>query len=108
MIKMSKVFTSNVFIDKLKHVASLPTTYYSVSGGAWASWNGSSWNFDCVILIKALLWGWCENKNKAHGGAVYLSNGVPDVNADGLINECYHVSSDFRKKIRVFRIFLLI
>ena len=94
---MSKVFTSNVFIDKLKHVANLPTTYYSVSGGAWASWNGSSWNFDCVILIKALLWGWCENKNVAHGGAIYNSNGVPDVNADGLINECYDVSSDFRK-----------
>lgn len=93
---MSKVFTSNVFIDKLKHVASLPTTYYSVSGGAWASWNGSSWNFDCVILVKALLWGWKEDKNKPHGGAIYLSNGVPDVNADGLINECEKVSSDFR------------
>lgn len=92
---MSKVFTSDKFIEKLKHVASLPTTYYSVSGGAWASWNGWSWNFDCVILVKALLWGWCEDKNKAHGGAIYLSNGVPDVNADGMIQQCYDVSNDF-------------
>lgn len=92
---MSKVFTSDVFIEKLKHVESLPTTYYSVSGGNWASWNGWSWNFDCVILIKALLWGWNENKNVAHGGAVYLSNGVPDVDADTLITLCENVSSDF-------------
>ena len=92
---MSKVFTSDKFIEKLKHVESLPTTYYSVSGGNWASWNGSSWNFDCVILIKALLWGWNENKNVAHGGAVYLSNGVPDVDADTLITLCENVSSDF-------------
>lgn len=93
---MSKVFTSDKFIEKLKHVETLPTVYYSVSGGDWASWNGWSWNFDCVILIKALLWGWCENKTPySHGGAVYLSNGVPDVDADTLITLCENVSNDF-------------
>ena len=92
---MSKVMTASEFIKKVKHVESLPTVYYSVSGGNWAKWNGKSWNFDCVILIKAILWGWCENKNHAHGGARYLSNGVKDVNADGLINLCTDVSSDF-------------
>ena len=85
------------FINKLKHIASLPTTYYSVAGGDWAKWNGSSWNFDCVILVKAILWGWCENKNHSHGGANYLSNGVADDTADGLINRCSNVSSDFSK-----------
>jgi hypothetical protein len=85
---MSKVFTSDKFIEKLRHVETLPTVYYSVSGGDWASWNGWSWNFDCVILVKALLWGWHEDKNVAHGGAVYLSNGVPDVDADTLITLC--------------------
>ena len=92
---MGKVFTNKQFIEKLQHVASLPTTYYSVSGGQWAKWNGSSWNFDCVILVKALLWGWCEDKNSAHGGANYLSNGVLDDNADGIINRCSNVSSNF-------------
>lgn len=92
---MSKVFTANEFIKKLKYVASLKTTYYSVSGGAWAKWNGKSWNFDCVILVKAILWGWCENKNHAHGGAKYLSNGVKDDNADGIINRCSNVSTNF-------------
>ena len=30
------------FISKLKEIATLPTTYYSVAGGDWAKWNGSS------------------------------------------------------------------
>lgn len=92
---MSKVFTADKFIEKLKHVASLPTTYYSVSGGDWAMWNGRSWNFDCVILVKALLWGWCENKNHPHGGAIYASNGVKDDNADTIITRCDRISTDF-------------
>ena len=91
-----KVFTSEEFINKLKHIVNLPTIYYSVSGGDWSKWNGKSWNFDCVNLIKSVLWGWCENKNDSHGGANYLSNDVPDVNADGLITKCYDISNDFK------------
>lgn len=87
----------NDFISKLKHIVNIPTTYYSVSGGDWAKWNGTSWNFDCVILVKAILWGWSENKNHSHGGAIYLSNGVADDTADGLINRCSNVSNDFTK-----------
>jgi len=85
------------FVEKLKHVASLPTTYYSVSGGDWAKWNGSSWNFDCVILVKAILWGWCEDKNDAHGGANYGSNGVYDDTTEQLIARCSNISTDFTK-----------
>lgn len=84
------------FINKLKHIASLPTTYYSVSGGDWAKWNGRTWNFDCVILVKAVLWGWNESKNHAHGGAVYASNGVKDDGADTIIKRCKNVSSNFK------------
>lgn len=90
---------STTFIDKLKHIESLPTTYYSVPGGDWARWNGTSWNFDCVILIKAILWGWSENKIHSHGGALYGSNGVYDDTADRLITRCTEVSSDFSKII---------
>ena len=89
------VMNNKQFVEKLKEIASLPTTYYSVAGGDWAKWNGSSWNFDCVILVKAILWGWNGNKNHAHGGANYGSNGVFDDNADQIINRCSNVSSDF-------------
>lgn len=87
--------TNLEFVEKLKHIATLPTTYYSVAGGDWAKWNGKSWNFDCVILIKAILWGWNENKNSSHGGASYASNGVYDDGTDNIINRCSSVSYDF-------------
>lgn len=87
----------NEFVSKLKHIATLPTTYYSVAGGKWAKWNGSAWNFDCVILVKAILWGWCENKNHPHGGANYGSNGVYDDDANNILNRCYNISKDFSK-----------
>lgn len=89
--------TNKEFIEKLKHIATLPTVYYSVTGGDWAKWNGKSWNFDCVILIKAILWGWNENKNHPHGGAVYGSNGVYDDGTEQIINRCSNISTDFSK-----------
>ena len=89
------VMKSTDFINKLKEIESLPTTYYSVAGGKWAKWNGKSWNFDCVILIKAILWGWNGNKTAAHGGAKYASNGVYDDNADQITKRCNYISTDF-------------
>ena len=50
--------------------------------------------FDCVGLIKGVLWGW-NGSNTTNGGAKYESNGVPDVNANGLINKCTNISTSF-------------
>ena len=50
--------------------------------------------FDCVGLIKGILWGWNGDPTKAHGGAKYKANGVPDLSADGLIARC-KPSTDF-------------
>lgn len=55
-----------------------------------------TFGFDCVCLIKGILWGWQGLTNRTYGGAVYASNGVPDVNADGIMNYCTNVSTDFR------------
>ncbi len=57
--------------------------------------DGETFAFDCVGLIKALLWGFSGNSSKSYGGAVYTANNVPDVNADQMIDLCTHVSSDF-------------
>lgn len=51
--------------------------------------------FDCVGLIKGILWGW-TGTTAAYGGAKYASNSVPDTNADGMISKCSEVSTDFR------------
>lgn len=55
----------------------------------------STFGFDCVCLIKSVLWGWSGNTSKTYGGAVYQSNGVPDISADQMIKVCEDVSDDF-------------
>lgn len=95
-----EIMNNNAFIEKLKHIAGLPTTYYSVAGGDWAKWNGNSWNFDCVILPKAILWGWCEDKNLPHGGAIYGSNSVYDDTTEQIIERCYNISTDFNNIVK--------
>lgn len=56
-----------------------------------------TFGFDCVCLIKAMLWGWQGDEKQNYGGAKYCSNNVPDVNEDGMIRACTEVSSDFKK-----------
>lgn len=53
--------------------------------------------FDCVNLIKGLLWGWNGDHSKANGGAAYNTNGVPDISADGMLQRLIDVSTDFSK-----------
>lgn len=59
--------------------------------------SADTFGFDCVCLIKGVLWGWSGDKSKIYGGAKYATNGVPDVNADTMINLCSEVSTDFSK-----------
>ena len=54
-----------------------------------------TFGFDCVGLLKSVLWGFSADKTKNYGGAKYASNGVPDTNANGMIKLCKEVSTDF-------------
>lgn len=54
-----------------------------------------TFGFDCVCLIKGILWGWNGNVNKTYGGATYKANNVPDVGADEIMKYCINVSTDF-------------
>lgn len=54
-------------------------------------------SFDCVGLIKAILWGWNSDKGKTYGGSIYQANGVPDIDANVMLNRCSGVSTDFSK-----------
>lgn len=61
-------------------------------------WNASydTFGFDCVNLIKGILWGWCGDVNARYGGAEYASNGCPDTNANGMFwDYCRDQSNDF-------------
>lgn len=54
-----------------------------------------TFGFDCVNLIKGILWGWNGDVSKQYGGARYAVNGVLDVSADGMIALCSDLSTDF-------------
>ena len=52
-----------------------------------------TFGFDCVCLIKGILWGWDGDKNATYGGAKYASNNVPDIGADSMIKKCPDAST---------------
>lgn len=53
------------------------------------------WAFDCVGLIKGILWGWKGDDSKSQGGAKYKSNLVPDYSANTMFKQCTEKSADF-------------
>lgn len=64
---------------------------------AAANQNPPVYGFDCVCLIKGVLWGWSGDASKTYGGAGYAVNGVPDIGADTMITKCSGLSTDFSK-----------
>lgn len=59
--------------------------------------DSDTFGFDCVCLIKGILWGWNGDNTKTYGGAGYAVNGVPDIGADQMITKCSNISTDFSK-----------
>lgn len=59
--------------------------------------SSDTFGFDCVCLIKGVLWGWNGNVNAIYGGAKYASNGVADMTTEAMINFCANVSTNFDK-----------
>ena len=118
---MSAVMKASDFVNKLKDIANNYKTLYVMGcfGAPMTAKNkkryceNHSYNkqasrtklieaastdtfgFDCVNLIKGVLWGWNGDKSKTYGGAKYGSNGVKDTNANGMIKLCSDVSTDF-------------
>lgn len=92
---MSKVFTAQQFIDKLKWLVNdVPNVYYS--GTNWSKLNSKGqWQFDCVVSVKSILWGFKADKKLARGGTVYKSNGVADFTCNGALDLCSDVSQNF-------------
>ena len=57
--------------------------------------SSDTFGFDCVCLIKGVLWGWCGDTSNNYGGAYFCSNGVPDLGTERMISVCCEVSTDF-------------
>ena len=92
---MSKVFTSKQFIEKLKWLVNdVPNVYHSGKGWSELNKNGK-WQFDCVVSVKCLLWGFKADKKLFRGGTIYKSNNVKDFTCNGALDLCSEVSTDF-------------
>lgn len=116
------VMKASTFVEKLKNIALNHKTLYVmgcfgapmnatnknryINNGAHNGYNAKAarkaminaatddtFGFDCVCLIKGVLWGWSGDKSKVYGGARYSVNGVPDIGADQMINVCSGVST---------------
>lgn len=90
-----KVMTSEQFIAKLKWLVNdVPNVYYS--GKNWSKLNSKGqWQFDCVVSVKSILWGFKADKKLSRGGTVYGSNGVKDFTCNGALDLCSDVSQNF-------------
>lgn len=122
---MATVMTSTEFVNKLIDIANNKKTLYVLGAigspltdankaryinNHCSEYNGQSvrkdkiqkaskdtFGFDCVCLIKSVLWGWNGDTTKSYGGATYASNGVPDIGADSIINVCSGISTNFNQ-----------
>ena len=118
------VLKSDEFIRRLKDIATNRNTFY-IHGCFGAPMNAKNrkrysnnddfnrsrarlinelttdtFGFDCVCLIKGILWGWNGDISKTYGGAEYKANGVPDINANSMIKQCTDVSTNFSSIIK--------
>ena len=85
--------TQNIINQKAKQ---LPNWYTSKRKESLQSYIGKGYfGFDCICLIKGILWGWNGNINDVNGGAKYASNNVADSTVDGTLNLCTEVSENF-------------
>lgn len=116
------LMTADEFVAKAKNIASNYKTSYMLGPWGWPTTdkminracndetNGASnrtwlsyankiknkgFLFDCVGLIKGILWGWNGDLTKSYGGAGYAINTVPDYEVNGMLRLSKDVSTDF-------------
>ena len=81
------------FIDTAVKIATETPTRYELGGVG--QYRDDAFLFDCVGLIKSIIWGFDFDKNASRGGAIYKSNGLDDVGANRLFEEyCYDKSDN--------------
>ena len=97
--KIGECMNVDKFIEQLTLATNVPTVYATGGWGASANYPAnktkyadrtpfnredimnapsSAFFFDCVCLVKGILWGWDAESKELNGGAIYASNDVPD------------------------------
>ena len=96
-IYMKGVFGSPITESLIKEKAvQYPSWYTAARQKNFRSLIGKGYvAFDCICLVKGLLWNWAGDLKKEHGGATYKANGVPDIGTEAMIAVCKDVSTNF-------------
>jgi len=71
------------------------TSYNKINANAIVSLPNGVYGWDCICLLKGILWGWCNQWDRQYGGAGYACNGVQDLSENVMIQRCSGVTSDF-------------
>lgn len=82
--------------NKQRYINNGASNNYNAQASRKAMINAATadtFGFDCVCLIKGILWGWDGDASKTYGGAQYATAGVPDIGADTMITKCTGVST---------------
>lgn len=91
-----QLLSESIITSKTKQ---LPSWYTATKQDELRQQIGKKFGFDCVCMIKSILWGWSADRSDKNGGAKYASNGVDDMSADSLVTDkyCTDISEDFSK-----------
>lgn len=89
------VYTAQEFVDILKYIASIPTVYNNKFPNNCGYYDGSKYSFDCWNMIKSVINGWKDTKQKGY----YVKGFSPTGDIDGLtiLNKCTKKSTDFKQ-----------
>lgn len=79
----------NDFITKAKEIEKMKTKY-KLGKFMNSMTSDGTYLVDCSGLVKGILWGY-------PGKGKYGNNGVPDINANSMIEKCSQVTTDFKK-----------
>lgn len=100
MAEIEKVFTSKEFCDKLVHIALELNTQYNnkfpYNLGHYVP-KIDGWSFDCWNMIKVIIWGWQEKKEKDYYVFEPGKYGLGDWAGSTILSKCSNKSSDFSK-----------
>lgn len=94
------IYKASEFVAKLKHIAQeVPSGYYASYPHNLGYWDGKKFTWDCICLIKSLIWGWEEIRKVGYYAAYKASTGMGDWTGRQIMDHCKDVSSDFSQLI---------
>lgn len=100
MAEIEKVFDSKQFCEKMIHIAlDLNTKYnnkFPYNLGHYVP-DIDGWSYDCWNLIKVLIWGWEEKKQKDYYVYEPGKYGLGDWAGSTIMSKCANQSNDFSK-----------